>query len=212
MPPLRAAALLPETETARSGQLPPAITGGMPLRRPLRLGMINNPLSGRNFRRGLLERVRGLLTAHPAVAHFEENTVDGMGTAVENLLRAETEIIVVNGGDGTVQAVLTALLRSPLPRALPLLAVLPGGTTNTTARNVGYGRRPLQALQRLLQDGARGVLAGTAERRLPRDRLRAPGARVARHARPARRRDRRRDVHRPHRRRRRRSVVPAAAR
>jgi len=165
MPPMSAAALLPDAETSRTGQLPPAITGGVPRGRPLRLGMINNPLSGQNARRRLLERVRGLLTAHPAVAHFEENTVDGMGAAVENLLRAETEIIVVNGGDGTVQAVLTALMRSPLPRALPLLAVLPGGTTNTTARNVGYGRRPLQALQRLLEDGARGVLAGTVERR-----------------------------------------------
>ncbi|MGH7787328.1 MAG: diacylglycerol kinase family protein [Candidatus Binatia bacterium] len=127
--------------------------------------MINNPLSGQNARRGLLDRVRTLLTAHPRVAHFEEVTFDGMGHAVDELLGSETEIIVVNGGDGTVQAVLTALLRSPLPAALPLLAVLPGGTTNTTARNVGYGRRPLRALQGLLDDAASGRLAGTVDQR-----------------------------------------------
>jgi len=145
--------------------LPPSLTDGVPRRRPLRLGMINNPLSGQNSRRGLLDRVRALLTAHPRVAHFEENSFDGMGHAVEELLRSETELIIVNGGDGTVQAVLTALLRSPLPASLPLLAVLPGGSTNTTARNVGYGRRPLRALQHLLDEAARGVLAGTVEQR-----------------------------------------------
>ena len=35
-----------------------------------------------------------------------------------------------------------------------MLAVLPGGTTNTTARNVGYGARPLAALRRLLAESA----------------------------------------------------------
>jgi diacylglycerol kinase family enzyme len=152
-------------ETTPSEGLPPSLTGGVPRRRPLRVGMINNPLSGQNARRGLLERVTTLLTAHPRVAHFEENPVDGMGHAVDALLRSETEIIVVNGGDGTVQAVLTALLRSPVPASLPLLAVLPGGTANTTARNVGYGRRPLRALQRLLDQAASGMLAGTVDQR-----------------------------------------------
>lgn len=152
-------------EAAPLEGLPPSLTGGLARRRPLRVGMINNPLSGQNARRGLLDRVRTLLTAHPRVAHFEENTFDGMGHAVDELLGRETEIIVVNGGDGTVQAVLTALLRSPLPAALPLLAVLPGGTTNTTARNVGYGRRPLRALQGLLDDAASGMLAGTVDQR-----------------------------------------------
>jgi hypothetical protein len=165
MPPLSSSVRRHEAETAATEGLPPSLTGGVPRRRPLRLGMINNPQSGQNARRGLLDRVRGLLTAHPRVAHFEANTPDGMGEAVDELLRSETELIVVNGGDGTVQAVLTALLRSPLPASLPLLAVLPGGTTNTTARNVGYGRRPLRALQRLLDEAARGALAGTVERR-----------------------------------------------
>jgi Diacylglycerol kinase catalytic domain len=68
----------------------------------------------------------------------------------------------VNGGDGTVQAVLSALLAMPLA-SLPVLAVLPGGTTNTTARNVGYGRRPLAAFQRLLAASTTGVLAGRVE-------------------------------------------------
>jgi hypothetical protein len=128
------------------------------------VGIINNPASGQNARRGLLTHVRALLGAHPLVAHFEEDTLDGMIAAVQQLLQRETEIIAINGGDGTVQAVLTGLLRGTVDR-LPLLAVLHGGTTNSTARNVGYGARPLAALQRLLAASAAGTLAGTVERR-----------------------------------------------
>jgi len=165
MPPLRASALRAERDLPGAEGLPPSITGAVPRRRPLRCGLINNPLSGQNARRGLLGRVRTLLTAHPTVASFEAHTVDDMHHAVEELLRSETEVIVVNGGDGTVQAVLTALLGGPTPAALPLLAVLPGGSTNTTARNVGYGRRPLRALQRLLEEAAHGRLVGTVDKR-----------------------------------------------
>jgi len=144
--------------------LPPQITEGMPQRRPLRVAVINNPLSGRNARHGQLASVHEVLRSHPAVAHFEAHTFDDMTALVRELLEDDTEVIVVNGGDGTVQAVLTGLLRVATDR-LPLLAVLPGGSTNTTARNVGYGRRPLRALQRLLAEAAHGTLAGTIERR-----------------------------------------------
>jgi hypothetical protein len=63
-----------------------------------------------------------------------------------------------------VQTVLTAVMTAPITH-MPILAVLPGGTTNTTARNVGYGVKPLAALQHLLAESARGTLAGTIERR-----------------------------------------------
>lgn len=165
MPPLTASAQRLEAHLPASEGLPRVLDddGGEPRRRPLRLGILTNPLSGQNARRGLLPRVRALLSAHPAVAQFEASTGEAMAAAVDELLRADTEIIAVNGGDGTVQAVLTMLLSAPLA-ALPLLAVLPGGTTNSTARNVGYTRRPLRALQRLVEEAARGTIAGAVER------------------------------------------------
>lgn len=153
-----------ETDLVADAVRPPRITGGIPLRRPLRVGLINNPLSGQNARRGLLAHVRDLLQGHPQVARFDEKTPAGITGAVQELLRRETEILVVNGGDGTVQAVLTAVMSTPAD-ALPLLAVLPGGTSNTTARNVGYGRRPLPALERILTASAHGTIAGTVEKR-----------------------------------------------
>lgn len=128
------------------------------------MAVISNPTSGRNARRGLLAKIEGLLARHTGVVHFAEPTFEGIAGATQRAVDAATEIIVVNGGDGSVQTVLTTMLRAPLDR-LPLLAVLPGGTTNTTARNVGYGSDPLAALERLLVESARGVVAGRVERR-----------------------------------------------
>src|SRR3546814_1330268 len=64
------------------------------------------------------------------------------------------DVVAVAGGDGTVQAVLTALYgRRPFRRP-PLLAVLPRGTTNMTAADIGLPRRgdkdTLGSLARLL--------------------------------------------------------------
>jgi len=154
----------PVVDRPAEDALPAAIADGVRRDRPLRLGVINNPRSGQNARHGLLDRVRDALREYPQVPHFEEDTLDGMMAAAHELMTREAELIVVNGGDGTVQAVLTGLLRNPAAR-VPLLAVLPGGTTNSTARNVGFGARPFSALQLLLAESARGVLAGRVERR-----------------------------------------------
>jgi hypothetical protein len=112
----------------------------------------------------LLHAIHGLLELHPSVAHFEARTFEGIADATRSAVADDAEIIVVNGGDGTVQTALTSMLRAPTA-LLPLLAVLPGGTTNTTARNVGYGRDPLAALRRLLAESAEGALGGRVERR-----------------------------------------------
>ncbi len=140
----------------------PRVTGSEPRRNPIRVGLISNPTSGQNARRGLLTGIQDLLRAHPGVPHLQERTFDGITSATRELMDGDTGIIAVNGGDGTVQAVLTSMLTMPADR-LPVLAVLPGGTTNTTARNVGYGSRPLAALQRLLVESAGGVVAGSIE-------------------------------------------------
>ncbi len=138
--------------------------GERPRRRPLQVAVISNPTSGRNARRGLIAKIDGLLTRYAAVRHYAEPTFAGLADATRAVLDADTEIVVVNGGDGSVQTVLTEMLRAPVDR-LPVLAVLPGGTTNSTARNVGYGADPVAALARLLAESERGVVAGRIERR-----------------------------------------------
>jgi hypothetical protein len=124
--------------------------------------VISNPTSGRNARHGLLAAIDDVLSAHPAVAHQKASSYAGIAAATRALAGCDADVIALNGGDGTVQAALSALLAMPLA-SLPVLAVLPGGTTNTTARNVGYGARPLPALEGLLTASAAGRLAGRVE-------------------------------------------------
>src|SRR5262249_44437704 len=70
------------------------------------------------------------------------------------------ELLIGNGGDGTVQAVLTELFGGPSREYFPLLAVLPGGTTNMVAADIGDPMRALPALHHLLSQIRSGQLRG----------------------------------------------------
>lgn len=115
---------------------------------PWRLGVLSNPLSGAN-RRGL-GHVRSLLGRFPAVANREVRTAPEVAAALGDFARDGVNLLAVNSGDGTVQAVLTELMvRRPF-EPLPALALLSGGTTNMTSRDLGLRGGRLAALGRLL--------------------------------------------------------------
>lgn len=118
----------------------------------LRIGFISNTHSGRN--RKALAEVRGLLNAQPSLLHREVRFPEQVAEALEEFSRAAVDIVAVNGGDGTIQSVLTCLYsRAPFER-MPLLALLPGGTTNMTAYDISGGRRKLLPCVRKLLRGA----------------------------------------------------------
>lgn len=58
------------------------------------------------------------------------------------------DLLVVMGGDGTLQATLTVLLQEQAD-ALPRLLVVPGGTTNMSAADLGARLKPEAALRAL---------------------------------------------------------------
>ncbi|MDH3475708.1 MAG: diacylglycerol kinase family protein [Rhodospirillales bacterium] len=75
--------------------------------------------------------------------------VSGMEEALGDLAAEGAEVVAVNGGDGSVSAVLTGLLEnSPFERT-PALAVLSGGTLNMTSADVGLKGSVGAALGRL---------------------------------------------------------------
>lgn len=126
----------------RSGNVPAG--GG-----PWRLGVMSNPLSGGNTH-GRLNAVSRLLQGYPDVPHREVRTVEEVQAALDEFARRGLNLVVVNSGDGTVQAALTALLTHGSFRPLPLLALLCGGTTNMTHQDLGLRGPRLSALQRLM--------------------------------------------------------------
>ena len=98
----------------------------------MRTAILTNPHSNRNRRH--LPRLRSQLERLSDVRHIETASLADLPAAVDKLLADGTELLGINGGDGTVHLVLTELLRVGEGRSLPAIALLPGGTTSMSAR------------------------------------------------------------------------------
>ena len=115
------------------------------------MGLLSNPLSGGN-QKGLAP-VYEALTDQPHTHHLEVRNLSDAASALAELAQREVDVVAVNGGDGTIQAVLTALFHLKPFEQLPLLAILRAGTDSAIARDVGIrGRRrvPADAYGRIL--------------------------------------------------------------
>lgn len=114
--------------------------------RPLRVGVLHNTKSGKNRR----ARQAARLPERGAALRREVYTPQDITRALDEFAQAGVGLVVVDGGDGTVQAVLTRLFtHNPFPR-LPLLAALPAGTTNMTSGDVGLKGNRERSLRRLM--------------------------------------------------------------
>jgi len=132
----------------------------------VKIGLVSNGRSRRN--RSTLARVGEIVAAARGVEHAVLDGVEGLDAALAGFAARGVDIVAVNGGDGTVQAALTVLLGPDTPfDRLPLMAVLPGGTTNMTAADVGLRGGRERGLARLIAAAADGSAAtGTTERHL----------------------------------------------
>ena len=108
--------------------------------------LIFNPAAGR-FRRdpGLAERVRGELrhVADSVEMCATPGPLQG-GTMARDAVAAGSDLILVLGGDGTVNEVAAGLVGSRVP-----LAVLPGGTANVLVNELGLPGNPLAVARKL---------------------------------------------------------------
>jgi Diacylglycerol kinase catalytic domain len=121
------------------------------------IALLSNPLSTGN--RALLPAIRAFVANTPHVVHVELGDVGQVSEALRLLASANPELLVINGGDGTVQAVLTALvLDQPFGAVSPPVAVLPNGKTNLIAHDLGMSGDPVRALGRLVQKIGAGNL------------------------------------------------------
>src|SRR5690606_178232 len=78
---------------------------------------------------------------------------DHRGHAIElaRAARAEgVDLVLALGGDGTVNEVVNGLLGDPDGPPVPKLAIVPGGSTNVLARNLGIPSDPVEATGLLL--------------------------------------------------------------
>ena len=122
----------------------------------VRVALLSNPKSTGNVAQ--LPRVRAYCAEHPDIFHYEVEAVDQIGEALRTIARVKPAVLVINGGDGTVQAALTELYNGGhFGDDPPPVAVLPNGKTNLIALDLGAHGNVLQSLERLVEI-ARGDL------------------------------------------------------
>ncbi len=113
------------------------------------VALLSNPHSTGN--RALLPRVRDYCARHPDIFHYEVEEIGQIPDAMRTIARVSPKVVVINGGDGSVQAALTELhCGRHFGENPPPVAVLPNGKTNLIALDLGAEGDPLVALERIV--------------------------------------------------------------
>lgn len=108
-----------------------------------RVGVIINPSSGRGRGKGLAlaDSLKVSKPAHVDLALL--NRFPEIYPALERFAAADVTDLFISSGDGTVQAVQTWLAETKSFKVQPRLCLLPHGTTNMTAADLGFERRSI---------------------------------------------------------------------
>ena len=123
----------------------------------MRIGLLSNLSAGRNHREvgRLLHSLEGLKD----FSHVETSAAGAVPEALAELARQDVELLVVNGGDGTLSYALSEILgEGAFGGRVPLLAVLRGGRTNMTALDLGSSRGSVRAMLGLIVRAGNGDL------------------------------------------------------
>jgi diacylglycerol kinase family enzyme len=130
------------------------------------IAVISNPSTKRNRATpALARRMREILGSGGFL--LETKTVGDVPDAVEACLARGADVVAVNGGDGTLHGIVTALIPAyaRTGKAVPPLALLRGGTMNTIAKSMKTAAgTPLSILERLTEKHRRGVSFETVAR------------------------------------------------
>jgi Diacylglycerol kinase catalytic domain len=115
-----------------------------------RIALLSNPKSTGNLAQ--LPRIREYCADHPDIFHYEVEHASQIGEAMKSIALVRPKVLAINGGDGTVQAVLTELYNGGhFGDAPPPVAVLPSGKTNLIAFDLGARGDPVETLERLIE-------------------------------------------------------------
>jgi len=132
----------------------------MPLRR--RVLIIVNPVAGRGRRsRRRLDRVVAALQQRGCAVVIRRTAAVGDAERLAAEAEADFEVVVGAGGDGTLNAVANRLAGTGRP-----LAVLPLGTANVLAREIGLPRNPERLAELIAVGPARPIWPGRVGNRL----------------------------------------------
>ena len=114
----------------------------------MRIGLLSNQGSTRN-REGM-DAIDRLVERTPEILHRPFVPDEGFGPPVRAFAAAGCDLVVCNGGDGTVHGVLTEILEHRPFATPPALAILPRGMANMSAVDCGLDGHGAETLERLV--------------------------------------------------------------
>ncbi|UJP05984.1 MAG: acylglycerol kinase family protein [Nitrosomonas sp.] len=112
-----------------------------------KVGCLFNPMSG-----GVRKRVAAIrqeLAGIRDLSVYEASDVIGFKAAVDQLIQADVDLLLIVAGDGTTHAILGHLFMGLTQDRWPLIMIVPGGTTNMTPLDLGMRGKPEQLIRRL---------------------------------------------------------------
>ena len=120
-------------------------------------GLIVNPQSGKESGKGLELASRLKNDGHVMVRVLEN--FRQLGSFLDEMAHAKVSELFVSSGDGTVHAVQTEIGERFAPGFFPHLALLPHGTTNMTAADLGFRNRNVKVQADFIANRKSRVLA-----------------------------------------------------
>lgn len=101
-----------------------------------RIVVISNPRSGRN-KRGGFEKFSKVINDYSQIKHCVTSSENELASVLQDCKKNGCEVIIVNGGDGTLLHILTFIKRNENAGFDPKLVLLKSGTTSMTYGDVG---------------------------------------------------------------------------
>ncbi|MEN3950207.1 acylglycerol kinase family protein [Iodidimonas sp. SYSU 1G8] len=118
------------------------------------IGVISNPGSTRMNKE--LKVFRRAVESYPGLSYRELASIDDMPSILADFAAKGVRMVILSGGDGTLQAGMTALItHDPFPDP-PLMAILPGGRTNMVAEALGMFGSPDDCLRDVVDGALKG--------------------------------------------------------
>ncbi len=112
-----------------------------------RIGVVHNPFARRNRRKKhLAGELKSMLAGKGDL--YQTGHPDELSDLAAHCLKRDLPVLGINGGDGSIHAVLTAFVKVYGARQLPAFLILRGGTMNTVSKAMGLSGTPDQILRR----------------------------------------------------------------
>jgi hypothetical protein len=105
-----------------------------------------------------MPQFREVMARYPDILHRELEAMEDMVPILQSYAEQGVDLIVINGGDGSLQMAVTRLLNDQPYPELPHLTVLPGGQTNMTAAAINMVGAPGDLMDRIGAQAASGTL------------------------------------------------------